>query len=208
MRSRIIIATILSPAIFLLVGCASSGGSNSAKEFSPRIYFESGETISIMPFETESALSNLGGQLSDEVTAELLAIDPKLKIVPASVTTNFLASNGLVVGGLPSEHAVHQVREGLKCRYLLTGNLYTSLGEIKYTALYSSRIANGNVTVRFIDCDSNNVLWAGHIETSYSTTTYYQSGQPIPTAFLTDGQLISGLLGSLGIKISEKLVGR
>jgi hypothetical protein len=105
--------------------------------------------------------------------------------------------------GIPDFHSIHSLKEGLKCRYLLTGNFYSSIGEIQYTSSYSNRIATGSVTVRLIDCDSATVIWAKHIQDNYQTTTYYLSGDNVKTTYYTDGQLMQELISRLGENIAE-----
>jgi len=161
-----------------------------------------GEPIAIMPFESENALSNLGGLISDEVTANLLENVPKIKIVPTSVTRSFLLTANIPVNGIPDFHSIHSIKEGLKCRYLLTGNFYSSIGVIQYTSTYSNRIASGSVTVRLIDCDSVTVIWAKHIQDSYQTTDYYSNGV-LQTSYYTEGQLTQELIRRLGQSIAE-----
>lgn len=187
----------------LLLGCGTSLTTKKRELITPSVIIRPGEPIAIMPFETESALSNLGGQVSDEVIVSLLEHSPGMKIIPATVVRNYLLSTNLGVTGIPDMHTIHSLKEGLKCRYLLTGNLFTSIGEIRYTQTYSNRIATGSVTVRLIDCDSLNVVWAKHIESSFSTTAYYYSeGQP-QTTYYTDGQLLQGLLQRLGYEVAS-----
>ena len=161
-----------------------------------------GEPIAIMPFESENALSNLGGLISDEVTANLLENVPNIKIVPTSVTRSFLLTANIPVNGIPDFHSIHGIKEGLKCRYLLTGNFYSSIGVIQYTSTYSNRIASGSVTVRLIDCDSVTVIWAKHIQDSYQTTDYYSNGV-LQTSYYTEGQLTQELIRRLGQSIAE-----
>lgn len=161
-----------------------------------------GEPIAIMPFESENALSNLGGLISDEVTANLLENVPNIKIIPTSVTRSFLLSTNMTTAGIPDFHTIHSIKEGLKCRYLLTGNFYSSIGVVQYTSTYSNRIASGSVTVRLIDCDSVTVIWAKHIQDSYQTTDYYSNGV-LQTSYYTEGQLTQELIRRLGQSIAE-----
>jgi TolB-like protein len=158
-----------------------------------------------MPFETENALSNLGGHLSDELIVQLFEQAPNIKIIPGTIVRNYLQAAGLSPAGLLDEHAIHNLKGGLKCRYLLTGNLYTSIGDVRYTQSYSNRIASGSVTVRLVDCDSMAVVWAKHIESSFSTSTYYISGgQQYQGNYLTDGQLLQGLMKNLAVELARQ----
>jgi len=171
----------------------------------PSSIMKPNEPIAIMPFETESALSNLGGQVSDEVIVNLLEHSPGMKIIPATVVRNYIAQTSLGAAGIPDMHTIHNLQQGLKCRYLLTGNLYTSIGEVRYTATYTDRLASGSVTVRLIDCDSSTVVWAKHVESTSSTFTYfYTVGQEkVQTTYLTDGQLLQGLIKNLGYDVAR-----
>jgi TolB-like protein len=164
----------------------------------PASIMKPNEPIAIMPFEAESAPSNLGGQVSDEVIVNLLEHSPGLKIIPATLVRNYLLNANLSSIGIPDMHTIHNLQQGLKCRYLLTGNLYTSIGEVKYTVTYTNRIANGSVTVRLVDCDFSTVVWAKHVESTYSTSAYYNSTTQQSTTYLTDGQLLQGLVKNLG----------
>lgn len=186
-----------------LVGCGSSLETKKKEQINPSFIIKADEPIAIMPFETENALSNLGGQVSDEVIVNLLEHSPQMKIIPATVVRNYLLANNLGVTGIPDMHTIHNLKEGLKCRYLLTGNLFTSIGEVKYTNTYSNRIASGSVTVRLVDCDSLIVVWAKHVESTYSTTTYYYSGGQQQTTYYTDGQLLQGLIKRLGYEVAS-----
>lgn len=169
----------------------------------PSSIMKPNEPIAIMPFETESALSNLGGQVSDEVIVNLLEHSPGMKIIPATIVRNYLAQTSLGVAGIPDMHTIHNLQQGLKCRYLLTGNLYTSIGEVKYTSTYTNRIASGSVTMRLVDCDSSTVVWAKHVESTYSTSAYYNTTTQSSTTYLTDGQLLQGLIKNLGYDVAR-----
>lgn len=201
-KTVINIAGIVLLGVFL-VGCGSSLGTKKKEQIDPSIIINTHEPIAVMPFETENALSNLGGQVSDEVIVNLLEHAPQMKIIPATVVRNYLLANNLGVSGIPDMHTIHNLKEGLKCRYLLTGNLFTSIGEVKYTNTYSNRIASGSVTVRLVDCDSLNVVWAKHVESTYSTTTYYYSGGQQQGTYFTDGQLLQGLIKRLGYEVAR-----
>ncbi len=185
------------------VGCSTSIATKKKERPSPVVIIRPNEPIAIMPFETENALSNLGGQVSDEVIVYLLEHAPQLKIIPATVVRNYLLSSNLGVSGLPDAHTIHSLREGLKCRYLLTGNLFTSIGEVRYTKSYSNRLASGSVTVRLIDCDSLNVIWAKHEDATYTTSTFYYADNEQRSAYLTDGQLLQGLIRNLGYAVAR-----
>jgi TolB-like protein len=185
------------------LSCASSISTKYREQISPAFIVKPGEPIAIMPFETESALSNLGGQVSDEVIVNLLEYKSDLKIIPATVVRNYLLSTNLGTNGIPDMHTIHNLQQGLKCRYLLTGNLYTSIGEVRYTATYTNRIASGSVTVRLVDCDSSNVVWAKHVQSTYTVGTYYSGGTQQQTTFLTDGQLLQGLIKNLGYDVAR-----
>jgi TolB-like protein len=187
----------------LLSSCGTSMDTKRREQIKPAFIIKPNEPIAIMPFEADNALSNLGGQVSDEVIVKLLEHAPKMKIIPATVVRNYLLSTNLGVGGIPDMHTIHNLKEGLKCRYLLTGNLYTSIGEVKYTNTYSNRIASGSVTVRLVDCDSLNVVWAKHVESTFWTTTYYYSGGQQQTTYYTDGQLLQGLIRRLGYEVAR-----
>lgn len=200
MKAKTIIGGLVAVAM-LLVGCGA--GARAVKEqVKPAFIIKSNEPIAVMPFETESALSNLGGQVSDEVIVNLLEHVPAMKIIPATVVRNYLLANNLGVSGIPDMRMIHDLKQGLQCRYLLTGNLFTSIGEVKFTNTYSNRIASGSVTVRLVDCDSMNVVWAKHVESTYSTTTYYYSGGQQQTTYYTDGQLMQGLLTRLAYEVA------
>jgi len=185
-----------------LISCSVSYLNKRDLSFDLSSIIKPGEPIAIMPFESENALSNLGGLISDEVTANLLENVPNIKIIPTSVTRSFLLSANIPVNGIPDFHSIHSLKEGLKCRYLLTGNFYSSIGVVQYTSTYSNRIASGSVTVRLIDCDAVTVIWAKHIQDSYQTTDYYSNGV-LQTSYYTDGQLTQELIRRLGQSIAE-----
>jgi TolB-like protein len=201
--------TIMNIALVVLLTLALAGcgmttpSTRRTEQPLPSSIIKPNEPIAIMPFETESALSNLGGQVSDEVIVNLLEHSPGMKIIPATVVRNYIAQTSLGVAGIPDMHTIHNLKQGLNCRYLLTGNLYTSIGEVKYTATYTNRIANGSVTVRLIDCDSSTVVWAKHVESTYSTSAYYNTTSQQSTTYLTDGQLLQGLIKNLGYDVAR-----
>ncbi len=190
-------------AVLAFAGCMSTGVSRKTDQPLPAFIIKPNEPIAVMPFETESALSNLGGQVSDEVIVNLLEHSPGMKIIPATVVRNYLASATLGVSGIPDMHTIHNLQQGLKCRYLLTGNLYTSIGEVKYTATYTNRIASGSVTVRLVDCDSSTVVWAKHVQSTYTTSSYYNVATQSSTTYQTDGQLLQGLIKNLGADVAR-----
>ena len=185
-----------------LISCSVSYLNKRDLSFDLSSIIKPGEPIAIMPFESENALSNLGGLISDEVTANLLENVPNIKIIPTSVTRSFLLSANIPVNGIPDFHSIHSLKEGLKCRYLLTGNFYSSIGVVQYTSTYANRIASGSVTVRLIDCDAVTVIWAKHIQDSYQSTDYYSNGV-LQTSYYTDGQLTQELIRRLGQSIAE-----
>lgn len=197
MLSALIVAIILNGCSALKIRSNSSGGVNLSS------YVKPGEPIAIMPFETESALSNLGGLVSDEITANLLENVSGIKIIPTTVTRNFLQTMSLPVSGIPDYHTIHSLSKALKCRYLLTGNFYSSVGDVRYTNSYTTRIASGSVTVRLIDCDSETVIWAKNIQDSYQTTSYYTANSGQPTIYYTDGQLMQELIKKLGSDVAQ-----
>lgn len=199
----LVTSSLLTLLALALAGCVSAGVSRKTGQNLPALIMKPNEPLAVMPFETENAFSNLGGQVSDEVIVVLLEHRPDLKILPASVTRNYLATANLGVSGIPDLHTMHKLKEGLNCRYLLTGNLYTSIGEVQYTAAYTNRIASGSVTVRLVDCDSLNVVWAKHVESTYSTSTYFYNGGQRSASYLTDGQLLQGLIKNLGSEIAR-----
>lgn len=190
--------------VLALAGCGVTTSSTRRTEQPlPSSIMKPNEPIAIMPFETESALSNLGGQVSDEVIVNLLEHSPGMKIIPATIVRNYLAQTSLGVAGIPDMHTIHNLKQGLNCRYLLTGNLYTSIGEVKYTTTYTNRIASGSVTIRLVDCDAATVVWAKHVESTYSTSAYYNTTSQQSTTYLTDGQLLQGLIKNLGYDVAR-----
>lgn len=197
----ILFISLLLTGIFL-VSCSGLKVKRSDSGLNLSSIIKPGEPIAVMPFESENALSNLGGLISDEVTANLLENVPNIKIVPTSVTRSFLLTANIPVNGIPDFHSIHSIKEGLKCRYLLTGNFYSSIGVVQYTSTYSNRIASGSVTVRLIDCDSVTVIWAKHIQDSYQTTDYYSNGV-LQTSYYTEGQLTQELIRRLGQSIAK-----
>lgn len=202
--SVLLFTGILSGAF---IGCGTQQAAKSGEMGAFKLALKPGVPIAVMPFETENALSNLGSHLSDEIIAELVERFPNLKIIPGTIVRNYLQTAGLAPSGLPDEHSIHHLKDSLRCRYLLTGNLYQSIGEVRYTQTNSTRIASGSVTVRLVDCDSMYVVWAKHIESTYSTTTFYYSGNgaiPTQSTYLTDGQLIQGLLRNLASDVARE----
>ena len=186
----------------VLFGCSGSESTGRQEQIVPALFLKPSEPIAVMPFETENALSNLSTQLSDEVIVNMLEHSPKTKIIPATIVKSFLQSNTIGPAGFPDAHTIHSLSQGLKCRYLLTGNLYTSFGDVKYTTTYSNRVASGSVTIRLVDCDSNLIVWAKREEASTVTTTYFSSGQP-STIYQTDGQLLQDLLKKLAYQVAR-----
>ncbi|MBL7961883.1 hypothetical protein JNL27_16745, partial [bacterium] len=130
---------IVAALAFLFMGCSHLTIKQVNIRPLPAQIIKPNEPIAVMPFEAESAFSNLGSQLSDEIIVELFENAPQLKIIPGTIVRNYLTNANLGVSGLPDVHAIHSIKEGVRCRYLLTGNLYTTLGDVKYTTTYTSR---------------------------------------------------------------------
>ena len=192
----------VSVVAIVFISCAGGESASREEQTMPAFFVKPTEPIAVMPFETENALSNLGTQLSDEVIVNLLEHNPGTKIIPAAIVRTFLQNNAISPAGFPDAHAVHSVSQGLKCKYLLTGNLYTSFGDVNYTPTYTNRVATGSVTVRLVDCDSNVIVWAAHEEANTLTTTYFTSGQP-SSVYQTDGQLLGELIKTLGYQVAR-----
>ncbi len=191
--------TVVTIGLFFLAALTMSGcGSRHAikKEQTPPAFFlEPNEAIAVMPFETESVLSNLGALLSGEVIVNLLEHRPELKIIHAPVMRTYM----LNAGGLPDVQKLQSLKTGLQCRYLLTGNLFTQLGNVTYTPGYVNRIATGSVTVLLVDCDSSTVVWAKHVKGDYSTLIYNNGN----TIYQTDGELLQSLIKILGAEVAK-----
>jgi TolB-like protein len=189
--------TVVTVGLFFLAELAISGcGSSRAIKQEPTLpafLIQPNESIAVMPFETESALSNLGAQVSDEVIVNLLQFRPELKIVHAPVVRNYL----LNTGGQSDIQKIQGLPAGLQCRYLLTGNLFTQLGNVNYPAAFNYRIATGSVTVLLVDCDSSYVVWAKRVNATYSTQLYNSS------TYQTDGELLQGLIRVLGAEVAK-----
>ncbi len=196
---------LLLPAILIFSSCSSIklSKSSSIESINLANYIKQGEPLAIMPFETDNALSNLGSLVSDEVTANLLENIKGIKIIPTSITRGILQTIGTPINGIPDYHTIHSLSKGLKCRYLLTGNFYSSIGDVRYTNSSVSRIATGSVTIRLIDCDSAVVIWAKHVEDSYQTTSYYNVNGGQPTVYYTDGQLMQSLIKKIGSNVAR-----
>ncbi len=112
---------------------------------------------------------------------------------------NYLLNVNLNVGGTPDMTTIQHLKEKLNCRYLLTGNLYTAIGDVRYTTTFTNRIATGSVTVCLIDCDSSNVVWAKHVDASYTSLYDYTVASPRQT----DGELLQGLIRKLGYEVAK-----
>lgn len=201
LKKNILILAIFS--FLLLAGCTRYSIRTNDRQPLPVTFIKPGAKIAILPFETESALSNLGTQVSDELTAFLLENTNNIKIVSPPNVQRFLVNSNIISSGIPDMHTLHSIKEGLKCDYVLTGNLYTSIGDVRYSATFTNRIASGSVTVRLIECDSAKVVWAKHFQDNYQTTNYYsQTGNPTIT-YLTDGQLQEQLIHRLAEDIAQ-----
>jgi len=191
--------TVVTIGLFFLValtmsGCASRQAIKQAPTL-PAYLIKLNEPIAVMPFETESVLSNLGALVSDEVIVNLLQYRPELKIVHAPVVRNYL----LNTGGQSDIQKIRSLPTGVQCRYLLTGNLFTQLGNVNYTAALTNRIATGSVSVILVDCDSSYVVWAKRVNATYTTPIYNNSN----TTYQTDGELLQGLIRSLGAEVAK-----
>ena len=199
--SRMIISILLVSISF--TSCSMYNVNKRDLSFSPSSIIKPGEPIAIMPFEYQDALSNLGGLLADEVTANLIENVPGMKIIPTTVTRSFLLTQNMPANGIPDFHSIHSLKEGLKCRYLLTGNFYSSIGEVKYSDSFTNTVATGSATVRLIDCDSAIVVWAKHFQNDYQATTYYTPSGEVQYKYFTEGQIMQELIKRLGRDIAE-----
>lgn len=203
-KNLFFVVLVISLSGISLTSCSFSNVNRSSDpRFSLRSIIKPGEPIAIMPFESENALSNLGGLISDEITANLVENVPGIKIIPTSVTRSFLLNSSTPISGIPDLHSIHSLKEGLKCRYLLTGNFYSSIGDIIYSNSFTNTVATGSATVRLIDCDSVTVVWAKHFQDSYEATTYYSSSGEVQYKYFTEGQLMQELIKRLGKDIAE-----
>jgi TolB-like protein len=200
---HIIIKTIVTIKLLFFATLTISGcGSSRAvrhKQTLPAVFIQPNEPVAVLPFETESVLSNLGAMVSDEVIVNLLQYRPELKIIHASLAQNYLVNAGLNVGGLPDIQKIQSLKAALQCRYLLTGNLFTHLGNVNYTSTFANRIVIGSVTVILVDCDSSQVVWAKRVNASYSTPIYFNG----VTTYQTDGELLQGLIRTLGAEVAK-----
>ena len=204
LRLRRIIGLVLLLLVSItLTSCSIYNVNKRDSSFSPYSIIKPGDPIAIMPFESQDALSNLGGLLADEVTANLIENVPGMKIIPTTVTRSFLLTQNMPANGIPDFHSIHSLKEGLKCRYLLTGNFYSSIGDVIYSDSFTNTIATGSVTVRLIDCDSAIVVWAKHFQDDYQATTYYSSSGEVQYKYYTEGQLMQELIKQLGRDIAE-----
>jgi len=186
-------------AALAMSGCSSSRAVKQAPTL-PAFFIQANEAIAVMPFETESALSNLGAQVSDEVIVNLLQYRPELKIVHAPVVRNYQ----LNTGGQADIQKLRTLPAGLQCRYLLTGNLFTQLGNVNYPAAFNYRIATGSVSILLVDCDSSYVVWAKRVNATYTTQLYNNS----TTSYQTDGELLQGLIRALGAEAAKNFYAR
>ena len=202
-KNLFIVVSVISLFGISLTSCSVSNVNKRDLSFSPETIIKPGEPIAIMPFESENALSNLGGLLADEVTANLVENVTGIKIIPTTVTRSFLLTQNMPVNGIPDFHSIHSIKEGLKCRYLLTGNFYSSVGEVKYSNSFTNTVATGSATVRLIDCDSAIVIWAKHFHDDYQATTYYTPTGEVQYKYYTEGQLMQELIKRLGKDIAE-----
>ncbi len=199
MKRTIIIIGAAIVLVIMFAGCGATRIQKKGEPIKPALIIKPNESIAIMPFQSESVLSNLGSQVSDEVIVNLLEHTPDLKIFPASVVRNYLLNVNLNAGAIPDMNTIQHLKEKLKCRYLLTGNLYTAIGDVRYTITFTNRIATGSVTVCLIDCDSSNVVWAKHVDASYTSPYDYTVASPRQT----DGELLQGLIRKLGYEVAR-----
>lgn len=205
LRSKKGVVILLPLSVLLLAGCTRySIRTTTEKQALPVDFIRPGSKIAILPFETESALSNLGTQVSDEITVFFLENTNEIKIVSTPQVQKFLVNSNITASGIPDMHTLHSIKEVLKCDYVLTGNLFMTIGDVRYTTSYTNRIASGSATVRLIECDSAKVVWAKHFQDNYQTTSYYssQSGAQAITYF-TDGQLQEQLIHRLAEDIAR-----
>ncbi|MDZ7362994.1 MAG: hypothetical protein ONB46_20080 [candidate division KSB1 bacterium] len=184
-------------AAIVISGCGSSRAIKQPPKL-PAYLIQPHEPIAVMPFETESVLSNLGAMVSDEVIVNLLQYRPELKIIHANVTQNYMVNTGLNVGGFPDIQKVQSLKAGLQCRYVLTGNLFTQIGNVNYTSAFANRIVTGSVTVILMDCDSSHVVWAKRVSASYSAPIFNGF-----TTYQTDGELLQVLIRTLGAEVAK-----
>ncbi len=59
-----------------------------------------------------------------------------------------------------------------------------------------------------VNCDSLNVVWARRVESTYSTGMYYYGDIQQRASYLTDGELLQGLIKILSADISKSFYER
>jgi hypothetical protein len=109
------------------------------------------------------------------------------------MTRNYL----LNTAGLSEVEKIRTLPGGLQYRYLLTGNLFTQLGNVNFTSAFANRIATGSITAILVDCDSSRVIWARRVSATYTTPIYGS------TTYQTDGELLQCLIRTLGAEVAK-----
>lgn len=158
--------------------------------------------IAILPFETESFLSTIGHQLSDEIMVSLLENAPEVQLVERGRIDSLLQEQQLVRSGYLSVDSAVAVGKLLGVRGIVTGSVTASIGDIQPTPLSPQRVATGIATMRFVDVATGRILWAKRAKSETSSYTQRPDGMT-PYSYRTDHEMVQAVIQDLGKQLAQ-----
>jgi TolB-like protein len=158
--------------------------------------------IAILPFETESFLSTIGHQLSDEIMVSLLENAPEVQLVERGRIDSLLQEQQLVRSGYLSVDSAVAVGKLLGVKGIVTGSVTASIGDIQPTPLSPQRVATGIATMRFVDVATWRILWANRAKSETSIYTQRPDGIT-PYSYRTDHEMVQAVIQDLGKQLAQ-----
>jgi TolB-like protein len=191
-KGRALIALAGCTLVILLQGCAHR------VLVQPVLDMSQYNRIAVLPFETDSYLSTVGNQMSDEIVVQLLTHAPTIDVVERTRIDALLREQNLSRDHLVTAESAVAVGRLLGVKIIMTGSLSVAIGDIRPAPGNSQRVATGTATARLIDTESGKIIWGGREESNYSTFL----GEGGYSAH-TDQEMIEYVIRDLGKQLSE-----
>lgn len=147
-------------SIIILIGCASS------EEFiRPGINFKKYRRIAVLPLADYPSFPGSGIQVADIISMSLLGSD--FSVIDRSQTQHILAEQDLGMTGVIDELTAPKVGKLLGVQAILTGSINewqstrTNIQMVQGAAPAYMDISAAGITLKLIDCETGEVVWAG-----------------------------------------------
>ncbi|HVP58437.1 MAG TPA: hypothetical protein VMU02_10090 [bacterium] len=153
--------------------------------------------IAILPFTTEGSSSDIGTQLADEVTLNLLAQAPDVQIVERTKINVLTLPDNLRNGARSKEEIAIALGQLLEVDAVLTGSVTLSL-EYMSSEGWNRRIGYATAVVRLIAIRDGSVVWAKREEVENLEARYTDN-----TSWRTDYEITQDVIRELAQKIAR-----